>query len=376
MSADIAVGIMDGAYFTSRSELLNFFNTLLDLNLTKIEQTASGAVACQLTEYIFPGSIPMSRINWDTKNSYEYVQNYKILQAAFSKNRVQKYVDVDKLIRGKYQDNLEFCQWLKAFHDQQRIHGSIRDDYNPLAARSKGKGAKRMKENLGRGTKPLRSSSRYTRTQSATKTTARRRTPEPVSTDKSHSNVPPKTLTKTRTINKYMKRTNLPSQQKSKSKNENSFAVLTPVLNIPDSPNSIIADASLIKKNTELTSRNAELELTVAGIEKERDFYFEKLRDVEVLLQVHEEQKENIQDSKSLDYDGLLKRVFHVLYATTEDKVIVDDDGKVTNTNNGSPQNLTYVTNVDANLNMECHMPSHLLPITSDEIMVDEQEMY
>ena len=59
--------MMDTAYFTGRGELLSFFNGLLDLNLTKIEQTASGAVACQLIEYIFPKSIPMSRVNWEAR---------------------------------------------------------------------------------------------------------------------------------------------------------------------------------------------------------------------------------------------------------------------------------------------------------------------
>ena len=59
--------MMDTAYFVGRGELLDFFNALLGLQLTKIEQTASGAVACQLTEYIFPRSIPMSRVNWEAK---------------------------------------------------------------------------------------------------------------------------------------------------------------------------------------------------------------------------------------------------------------------------------------------------------------------
>lgn len=44
---------MDAAYFTGRRELLEFFNDLLGLNLSKIEQTASGAVACQMTECKF-----------------------------------------------------------------------------------------------------------------------------------------------------------------------------------------------------------------------------------------------------------------------------------------------------------------------------------
>ena len=53
--------MMDGAYFTSRKDILDFLNSTFDLNLSKIEQTASGAVACQLTEYLFPNSIPMVR---------------------------------------------------------------------------------------------------------------------------------------------------------------------------------------------------------------------------------------------------------------------------------------------------------------------------
>ncbi|MGK3758884.1 MAG: RP/EB family microtubule-associated protein, partial [Bacillariaceae sp.] len=60
-------------------------------------------VACQLTDYIFPGSIPLSRINWEARSDYEYVSNYKLLQAAFTKYNVKRYVDVGKLIRAKYQ---------------------------------------------------------------------------------------------------------------------------------------------------------------------------------------------------------------------------------------------------------------------------------
>ena len=42
MSADVAVGMMDGAYFTGRVEILKFFNNLFQLDLKKIEETCTG----------------------------------------------------------------------------------------------------------------------------------------------------------------------------------------------------------------------------------------------------------------------------------------------------------------------------------------------
>lgn len=341
MSADNAVGIMDGAYFTSRSDILEFINTLLDLNLTKIEQTASGAVACQVCEYIFPGSIPMRKVNWDTKNSYEYVQNYKLLQAAFTKNRVQKYVDVDKLIRGKYQDNLEFCQWIKAFYDQQS-NGVMREDYDPVAIRSKGKGGRKANDHLAGGTggtpnrssrdrsgPPVRKNSRTMASKksasSSTQASAKDRNPTTKKSPrdiKQTSKAPPTTGARKNSD----RSSSAPSSSKpTKSQKEN---IIDASNHSEDgnSPDAIIADANLMKENAELSSRNAELDLLVSEIEKERDFYFEKLRSVEVLLQVHQEQKDDVE---ATDYETLLQRVFKVLYATTEDNVAVDDNGKL-----------------------------------------------
>jgi len=36
----------------------------------------------------------MSKVNWQAKNDYEYVYNYKILQTAFQKNGITRHVDV------------------------------------------------------------------------------------------------------------------------------------------------------------------------------------------------------------------------------------------------------------------------------------------
>ena len=53
----------------------------------------------------------MSKVNWAAKQSFEFVANYKILQTAFTKLNIDKYIDVDRLISGRYMDNLEFMQW-------------------------------------------------------------------------------------------------------------------------------------------------------------------------------------------------------------------------------------------------------------------------
>jgi RP/EB family microtubule-associated protein len=117
-----SIGMMDPAYFVSRTELLSWVNSFFSLSLTKVEQAASGALYCQIVDACYPGTVQMHKVNWSAKHEHEFVANYKVLQQALAKKSVQKYVDVPKLIRAKYQDNLEFLQWLKRFFDMNYNH--------------------------------------------------------------------------------------------------------------------------------------------------------------------------------------------------------------------------------------------------------------
>ena len=58
----------------------------------------------------------------------------------------------------------------------------------------------------------------------------------------------------------------------------------------------------------ELNAQILEKNLTIEGLEKERDFYFGKLRDIEVLAQEHE--------AVDGDGSGFSQKVLGVLYAT------------------------------------------------------------
>merc|ERR1719471_2528564 len=80
---------------------------------------------------LFPGSVMMKKVKLRTNLEHEYIQNFKILQAAFKKMHVDKIVPVDKLVKGRFQDNFEFIQWFKKFFDAN--YGG--QEYDALAMR-------------------------------------------------------------------------------------------------------------------------------------------------------------------------------------------------------------------------------------------------
>eukprot|EP00954_Amorphochlora_amoebiformis_P010886 850599-Amorphochlora_amoeboformis.AAC.1 len=106
-------GMMGEAYFVGKRQLLRWINSFLCLNYTKVEQVASGVAYCQILDALFPGKVALSKVNFDAKYDYDYVKNFKVIQSVFERMNVQKAVPVQKLVKAKYQDNLEFLQWFK-----------------------------------------------------------------------------------------------------------------------------------------------------------------------------------------------------------------------------------------------------------------------
>ena len=102
-----AFGMMDEGYFKPRTEILKFINDLLQLNVTKIESLGQGAVYCQIIDAMFPGKVALSKVNWKAKLEWEFVNNLKVLQTAFTKIGIKRVIEVEKLSKCKYQDNLE-----------------------------------------------------------------------------------------------------------------------------------------------------------------------------------------------------------------------------------------------------------------------------
>eukprot|EP01068_Selenidium_serpulae_P003987 Selendium_serpulae@DN3372_c0_g1_i1.p1 len=127
-----SVGMMEGAFFVPKTELLAWLARDFNLGLSKVEECASGAVYIQIVDKIFFGKVPMHKVKWDAKFDYQFIDNYKLLQQVFSKFEVKKVIDVDKLIKARCQDNLEFLQWMKAFYDRM---GGGDADYDAIERR-------------------------------------------------------------------------------------------------------------------------------------------------------------------------------------------------------------------------------------------------
>eukprot|EP01084_Bolivina_argentea_P208871 355937_1 len=291
MASASAVGMMNPAFAVGRREILEWTNSNLQLNLSKVEETANGCVALQFIDMCHPGTVAMSKIKWEARLEHEYVQNYKVLQNAFEKVGIDKHIPVDKLVRGKYQDNLEWMQWLKWYVET----AGATDGYDPLATRSKCKGGRRPSSNQ-----------RPTRT-------------EPVQVS---GNVPSvgnaQNVKNKNTGGTGVAKTNASSSNALKTK-KSSTRMNNSSSGTAAAPSSLSCD-----KDTEIVSLKAELEkmrVTTEEVSRERMFYFDKLRLVELYLQLKEEQ--------GGDEMGGTKEIFKILYASTEDEIAVSEDGRV-----------------------------------------------
>lgn len=128
-----SIGVVSAHYFVGRGALLQWINDLTQLNYTKIEQTASGVFVCHVFDALYPGQIRLEKVKFNARQEYEFIHNYKILQACFNRVGMKRQIDVQKLIRGKYQDNLEFIQWVKAYYDSHASERALQ--YNGRARR-------------------------------------------------------------------------------------------------------------------------------------------------------------------------------------------------------------------------------------------------
>jgi len=283
--------------FVSRSELLRWINETLKLNYDKIECVCSGAAFCQLMDAIYPGKVPLGKVNFHAKYDYEYVNNFKILQTVFTQQKIMRAIEVNKLIKGKYQDNLEFLQWMKKFYEENK---NPNEKYEPEARRKeKTKMTKEQVENR-------------------VKSTANN--DENVNTSNSmfgnNSQLHGSSLSgngpnnKLNTVNPLLSAAGVASGNNVNSNAVNSWNNNNNNGKI-ESVDAISATSSAVgrvskAKDDSINRQHDLLKLQNQTLEHERDFYFQKLRDIEILVSSQ-------QDS------SLAEEIKKILYVADED---------------------------------------------------------
>ncbi|PSC69446.1 microtubule-associated RP EB family member 1C [Micractinium conductrix] len=245
-------GMMSDNMFTGKAGILGWLNSALQLRLERIEDTCNGAVACQLMDCLHPGSINMRKVDFNLRNDYEFIANYKELQKAFDTMHVPRAFQATALSKGKLQDNIEFMQFFKGYWDE--VTGGQEIEYDAIGARQACKSGDWKKFSLGDTGAGARGGATIPAVRRGPAPTAPRAAPV--------GKVP-------------LARAPVGGKSASAAASRTSSASLEQV-------------EAAQQEAEALREQNTELKLKVDTAERERDFYFEKLRDIEILCQAPE----------------------------------------------------------------------------------------
>jgi microtubule-associated protein, RP/EB family len=86
--------MLKSGYFATRSELLEWVNATLQLQLTRIEQLGAGNVYCHLLDAAFPAKVPLHRVKWQAHLEIDFIFNFKILQSCFEHLGIPRHIEV------------------------------------------------------------------------------------------------------------------------------------------------------------------------------------------------------------------------------------------------------------------------------------------
>ena len=311
-----AMGMMSGCYFVGRGELISWINELLCLSYTKVEDTVNGAAFCQVIDAIHPGTVALGKVKFDAYSPNDMISNYKVLQDAFHKNNIKQYFDVPTLIKGKYMAALELFQWIHGYYVQTGPH----EEYDAIARRKHFKlkeptGA--MKPGQANAIKPAGMAKRVKPVAGVKPNCVLNSANVPENYGDGKQNVPIGAIpnaasSKThKDFNEKIETGKKPVRQSvveadkpvRKSHAQMAFAPATKQAK---------PESSAIKKELEeAKKRVAELEGEVEQTTTEREFYYGKLRKIEVFCQEHET-------------DLLIKQILEIMYETDEENGFVN----------------------------------------------------
>jgi len=243
------------------------------------------------------------------------------LQTAFDKMQIEKPIPVQKLILGRYQDNLEFFQWMYKYAHEVYNGDADNPEYDAVEARSKSKGGKEFSGSAKSGM--AKSNARKVGNSSRVSTAP----------DGNASNIHLTTHVAGTTKTGSTKLDVNPRRNTQRNKNEGSDDEVT---NMTEEKNTRINQKNVSSENgnsakiadnqeletlkqenkvlrdkcQQMQADNQELTTVAKEIEKERDFYFRKVCEIEELCKSHSDQTL-----------PLLEKIYNSLYQACDETI-------------------------------------------------------
>ncbi len=311
--------VMTEAFFVGKNEILAWIKATFSIDLKKIENACTGSIYCMIIDAIHPNKVKMHKVNWRAKLEHAYLMNYKISQQAFIDCQIQKNIQVEKLAKGKYQDNLELLQWMKGYFDMKN---PMLMDYDPIRRRN--------------GAILEIANDKQTKNKSGNikgnKESQNKRTPSPVMRSDKFFNklvgeknqdtiVTMKLESTSRNILKSLCANTTEPQIENNQISEVETVLKSEVENIKEEIKTKyqervdIAQIDIAKLKTETNT----LKISISEIAKEKEFYYSKLRDIEFL----------VAKDKNLEKNDLVKIIKDILYSEKDLELVLDQSGNV-----------------------------------------------
>ena len=310
-------GMMDNAYFTGKSEIIRWINETLKMNITRIEQASTGAIYCQLIDCIFPNKVKMNKINWNAKLETEFLNNLKIMQQSLISCKIQKEIDIQKLAKGRYQNKK---------NNKGSLHNKIRDK-NQLKNISNNNIKNRNKEsnlNLCKN-KKLNSSLIIHSVNNLNLNSVQS---EPSFCSESNINEQNCSFQSEQYIHNSFSQENLINSNFSNDnlnlRNEN---YIFDKKNNDDKMNEIIEKFSeeiqlAQNENVKNEKENQTIKLLLAEVGQEKEFYLNKLKDIEFILQ-------KAKYNNNIDKNNIINYIEKILFSEFATHVIINENNEI-----------------------------------------------
>lgn len=275
--------------------------------IENLEQAANGYTYCEIFEKCHPNSINMKKVVNTTQLDNSAFNNYKLLQKGFLSVNLKNEFDVSKLMKGKFQDNLEFLQWFKNYYhncssssneivenakSNNNIKSQVSKDINTIKTmkiikKNKGLGKSQSSQNLviknkklgifKSQDKDLKIDSQRSNNSKILSKKIRDTSKQALTKINNQSKVAVNTELKQ--INENIQETKL-LDSKEEELNELKKLFNQAIKEKEDFQKKLIEVSS---ENEHLNHSVKNLNKVVTVIQKERDFYYSKLRDFEIL---------------------------------------------------------------------------------------------